>query len=68
MDDKWVDEEELELQDRAKIIGMSVLTHQCLGWARSQDAVDLADPTLKFLAQILNPQHEGMITQDTQEG
>jgi hypothetical protein len=65
-DDRWADEDQLEDQDRAKLIGMSVLTHQSLGWAREDKAVELVDPTLKFLSQVAR--QEGMITSDTEEG
>ncbi|OCF45868.1 hypothetical protein I317_00356 [Kwoniella heveanensis CBS 569] len=62
----WVDEVELEPLDRAKILGLRVLTHRCLAFARDPEADTVLKPILKLLSSVL--ENDGMINQNTQEG
>ncbi|WVF69779.1 hypothetical protein IAT40_004558 [Kwoniella sp. CBS 6097] len=62
----WVNEEDLEPLDRAKIFGLRLLTHRCLGFARDPEADTVLKPILKLLSSVL--ENDGMINQNTQEG
>lgn len=64
--DEWVEEEELTLLDRAKIIGMRVCTHRSLGFARETNAVEITRPTFDLLSSIM--EHDGMVNESTGEG
>jgi sister-chromatid-cohesion protein PDS5 len=66
LDDRWVEEEELETLDRAKLIGLRVCTHRSLGWARDANALDLVAPTFNLLSQILT--NDGQVSDETMEG
>ncbi|KAL7420002.1 Sister chromatid cohesion protein pds5 [Cryptotrichosporon argae] len=64
-EDKWEDEEKLSVLERAKIIGLRVMTHVMLGYARHDDAVVLAQSTFILLFTILK--NEGQIIGDDDE-
>ena len=61
-----MEEGELTLLDRAKIIGLRVCTHRALGFAREENAVEIARPTFHLLWSIIK--REGMVNDDTMEG
>jgi hypothetical protein len=48
------------------VYALRVLTHQCLGWGRDENAVELATPTFTLLSQIL--QRAGQATATSNEG
>ena len=64
--DEWVEEEELTVLDRAKLISMRVCTHRALGFAREENAVKIARPTFDLLLSILR--NDGMVNENTGEG
>ncbi|WWD07643.1 hypothetical protein V865_005744 [Kwoniella europaea PYCC6329] len=64
--DEWVEIEELEPLDRAKILGLKFLTHRCLAFARDEEAEKILKPVLSLLISILD--NEGMINENTKEG
>ncbi|RXK35355.1 hypothetical protein M231_07377 [Tremella mesenterica] len=65
-EDAWTDEENLNIHDRAKLIGMKICAHRCLGYAREADAAVIFRPTLQMLVSILK--HEGAVNENTMEG
>lgn len=66
LDDRWVEDEELETLDRAKILGLQVLTHRTLGQCRHPNAVEIAEPIFTLLHQILI--NDGQVSDETREG
>ncbi|WVQ98079.1 hypothetical protein IAU59_005201 [Kwoniella sp. CBS 9459] len=64
--DTWMNEDELEPLDRAKIYGLRLLTHRCLAFARDPEAETVLKPILKLLSSVL--ENDGMVNQDTKEG
>lgn len=66
MPDEWVEEEALDILDRAKLIGMSICTHRTLAFGREENATVIARPTFDLLFSIL--EHYGMVNDSTGEG
>lgn len=65
-DDRWVEEDQLDNLDRAKLEGMRVITHRSLGWARDEHALELVDPTFRLLTTIIK--NLGQVSDMTAEG
>ncbi|GMK53875.1 hypothetical protein CspeluHIS016_0104610 [Cutaneotrichosporon spelunceum] len=65
-DDKWAEEEQLPVRDRAKIYGIKLLTHNALPWCKLPDALDHLRPVLALLNDLTK--NEGRVTDDTNEG
>lgn len=65
-DDRWVEEDQLDNLDRAKLEGMRVITHRSLGWARDEHALELVEPTFRLLTTIIK--NLGQVSELTAEG
>jgi copper homeostasis protein CutC len=64
--DDWVDESELEMLDRAKLISLRFLTHRAIGYARASDRFEILDPVIELLNRILT--QDGQQSSMTNEG
>ena len=64
--DEWKPEEELEPLDRAKLLGLRLVTHRVIGFARDPESLKVAEPVFQLLDNIL--QNEGQIGETTEEG
>ena len=53
-DDEWVEEHELEMLDRAKVVALRIITHRVLGFARADDCVKIVTPTMELLNRIID--------------
>ncbi|BEI99615.1 hypothetical protein CcaverHIS631_0406580 [Cutaneotrichosporon cavernicola] len=65
-DDKWADEDQLPVRDRAKLYGIKVLTHNSLPWCKLPDALDHVRPVLALLNDLMK--NDGRVTDETNEG
>jgi sister-chromatid-cohesion protein PDS5 len=72
VDDEWLEEEELEILDRAKLLGMRICTHRALGFARHPEAATVVKDTFTLLQSILsefeNGKLLGQVNEKTMEG
>jgi hypothetical protein len=68
MEDEWVEEHELEMLDRAKLVSLRIVTHRVLGYARSDDYVPIVTPILELLNRIINLDGQISGTSRTNEG
>jgi hypothetical protein len=72
VDDEWLEEEELEILDRAKLLGMRICTHRALGFARHPEAGTVVKDTFTLLQSILsefeNGKLLGQVNEKTMEG
>ena len=64
--DEWKPEEELDRVDRAKLLGLRLITYRVIGFARDPEALKVAEPVFQLLDNIL--QGEGQISEKTEEG
>jgi len=64
--DEWKPEEELDRVDRAKLLGLRLITYRVIGFARDPEALKVAEPVFQLLDNIL--QGEGQISDNTEEG
>jgi hypothetical protein len=65
-DEDWVEEDQLEILDRAKLLVMRIHTHRAIGFGRDQEALKLVQPVYEMLASVLR--NEGAINEQTEEG
>lgn len=65
-DEVWVDEDQLPVVDRAKLYGIKTLTHNALPWCKLPNAVELVEPVLELLNDLLK--NEGRVNDETNEG
>ncbi|RSH92189.1 hypothetical protein EHS25_008604 [Saitozyma podzolica] len=72
VDDEWLEEEELEILDRAKLLGNRICTHRALGFARHPEAATVVKDTFTLLQSILsefeNGKLLGQVNEKTMEG
>jgi len=64
--DEWKEESQLDTLDRAKIIGLRLVTHRAIGFARDPEGLKVAEPVFELLDGILRT--EGQISERTLEG
>ncbi|TYJ51869.1 hypothetical protein B9479_007542 [Cryptococcus floricola] len=64
--DEWVNIDELESLDHAKIIGLRLFTSYCLTFVKDPEAEELLKPALNLLTSVLG--NDGMVDQNTAEG
>lgn len=64
--DEWVPEGELDILDRAKLLGLRICTHRSISFARHADAVKAVKPTFDLLASVFA--NDGQINDKTGEG
>ncbi|KAK4687777.1 sister chromatid cohesion protein PDS5, partial [Tremellales sp. Uapishka_1] len=64
--DEWVDEETLLVLDRAKLVGLRILTHWSFSFGREKDGAKLIQPNLDLLSSILR--NDGQVNEETHEG
>lgn len=62
----WVEEPELEMLDRAKVISLRVLTHRALGHGKSDNKLIIVRPVFTLLSNILDG--KGTVNENTNEG
>lgn len=66
VDDPWVEESELEMLDRAKLVSLRICTHRALGLARADDGLAIAGEVLGLLASTVD--RAGTVNENTNEG
>lgn len=64
--DEWVDEATLPLLDKAKLVSLRICAHWAIGYAKSDDKLDIAKPVLKLLTEIVY--NAGTVNEKTNEG
>ena len=64
--DDWIDESELEMLDRAKLVSLRILTHRSIGYARADDRRGILKPVVQLLDRILT--QDGQQSSITNEG
>jgi hypothetical protein len=62
----WVEEPELEMLDRAKVISLRVLTHRTFGHGKSENKLIIVRPVMTLLSDILDG--KGTVNENTNEG
>ena len=68
-DDKlnqWLEDDQLEILDRAKVISLRLITNRALAFARSDEAPEVAQPVLDLLRRIIRD--DGQISNESMEG
>ena len=51
--EEWIEEESLATEDQARLIGLRLVTHRALGFARTSGALTTAKPVFELLESIL---------------
>ncbi|KAH9849574.1 armadillo-type protein [Lenzites betulinus] len=65
-DEDWVDDATMPPELRAKVLALKVCRNRCLAHAKSDTALEIAQPVIRMFSTVL--QHEGAFLADARDG